>query len=172
MPTEPRATTVRRQGDAAAPHGTPTAGETPTGSSERRAATPQRFAKHAVGGRTTISHSDEARVTPRTPSTGHHQPLLTPRDILSRLRMDSTDPAKWMRRTFDKHGVPYVHTCGKMRATEAQYQMLLERITCSQPVAGGRTAFSISEAQSRSATSGSSSKSSVQERVTAMLRRT
>ncbi|WP_255326250.1 hypothetical protein [Sphingobium sp. EM0848] len=86
--------------------------------------------------------------------------------------MTSTEPTKWMRRTFDKYGVPYVHVCGKMRATEAQYQMLLEKITCSPSVAVGRTAFTISEERSRSATSKSSSKNSVQERVTQMLRRT
>ncbi|WP_375196718.1 hypothetical protein [Sphingobium sp.] len=98
--------------------------------------------------------------------------LLTPRDILSRLNMHSTDPAKWMRRTFVKHGVPYIHACGKMRATESQYQLLLEKITCSPSVPVGRTGFTIFEEQSRSATNGSSSRSSVQERVTAMLRRT
>ena len=70
--------------------------------------------------------------------------LLTPRDVLSRLNMNSTDPAKWMRRTFVKHGVPYIHACGKLRATEAQYQLLLEKITCSPSVPEGKTGSTIS----------------------------
>ena len=88
------------------------------------------------------------------------------------LGMTRADPAKWMRRIFTKHGVPYVHACRKMRATEAQYQMLLEKITCSPCAHAGRTAFTTSAERSRLVTSGSKSKSSVQERVTQMLRGT
>jgi hypothetical protein len=55
------------------------------------------------------------------------KPLLTPRDILARFSMTSTEPTKWMRRIFKKHGVPYVHACGQIRATEEQYQLLLEK---------------------------------------------
>ena len=159
MLTGCRPTRRPSQADAAAPHRTETTDETAAASFERRAAIQQRSA-------------NEARVTHRTLTAGHDEFLLTPRDILSRLSMTSAEPTKWMRRIFDKYGVPYVYACGKMRATEAQYQMLLEKITCSPSVAVGRTAFTISEDQSRSATSGSTSKNSVQERVTQMLRRT
>ena len=113
-----------------------------------------------------------ARSPPGLSSAGSGDDLLTPKDILARLRMKSTDPAKWMRRTFNKHGIPYLHVCGKLRATEEQYRLLLDKITCSPSVAVGRTAFSTSVVWSRSATSGSTSRNSVQERVTQMLRRT
>lgn len=125
-----------------------------------------------VGRYAIVSNFDGAQPPSHASTPGFSTPLLTPSDILSRLSMTSADPAKWMRRTFVKHGVPYVHACGKMRATEAQYQILLEKITCSPSVPLGRTTFTIFEEQSRSATSSSMSKSSVQERVSQMLRRT
>ena len=125
-----------------------------------------------AAGRRAVSDSNEARLPPRLSNAGPGEPLLTPRDIFSRLSMTSADPAKWMRRIFKKHGVLYVRACGKMRATEARYQMLLGMITYSPSVRVGRTAFTISEAQSRTVTGGSTSKNSVQERVTQMLRRT
>ena len=116
--------------------------------------------------------ADGARSPPRKVNVGAADTLLTPQDILDRLRMKSAEPAKWMRRTFKKHGVPFMHACGQIRATEAQYRLLLDKITCSQSVPVGRTAFSTSVAKSRSATSESTSRNSVQERVTQMLRRT
>ena len=115
----------------------------------------------------TNSSSSTARDAAQT--TGFSGPLLTPSDILSRLSITSANPTKWMRRMFVKHGVPYVHACGKVRATEAQYQMLLEKITCSPSAPVGRAAFTLLGERSSSATM---SKNSVQERVTQMLHRT
>lgn len=89
------------------------------------------------------------------------KPFLRLKDILARLAMTSTDPAKWMRRTFKRHDVPFVHMGGKLRASEAQFRLLMEKITCSPSEPVGRTAFTISEARSLSATRGSTSKSSV-----------
>ncbi len=116
--------------------------------------------------------ADGARSPPGKASVGTADTLLTPQDILDLLGITSAEPAKWMRRTFTKHGVPYMHVCGQVRATQAQYRLLLDKITCSPSVPVGRTAFSTSVAKSRSATSGLTSKNSVQERVTQMLRRT
>lgn len=154
---EPAKAAVRPP-DAAAPHEAQHTGVMPMASPEPHGAT--------------ISASDGGRSSPRASTTASGESLLTPRDILTRLNLTSADPAKWMRRTFAKHGVPYVRASGKVRATERQYQMLLEKITYSPFATVGRTAFTISKAQSRSAISASTSKSSVQERVTRMLRHT
>jgi hypothetical protein len=141
-------------------------------SPEHRAPPPQQSAVAMTDSSATISNCDGTRRRHREAAIGTGGSLLTPRDILSRLGMTSADPAKWMRRTFTKLGVPYVHACGKTRATEAQYQLLLEKITCSPSAPVGKTVFITSVERSRSATSGSRSKSSVQERVTQMLHRT
>ena len=98
--------------------------------------------------------------------------LLTPEDILARLSMRSAEPARWMRRIFRQYKIPHVRVAGQMRATEEQFQTLMEKVTCSPSVAVAKTALSIPGAQSRSATNQSSSKSSVQEQVTRMLHRT
>ncbi|WP_234703186.1 hypothetical protein [Sphingobium chlorophenolicum] len=172
MSTKDPATAAASPADAAAPREALQAGAMPMASPERPAATPQRSAVSAVSSRAITEVSGGARPPPHTLAPSSGERLLTPRDILSRLSMTSAEPTKWMRRIFNKHGVPYVHACGKMRATEEQYQLLLEKITCSPSAPVGRTAFTISEAQSRSATSRSSSKNSVQEQVTQMLRRT
>lgn len=126
--------------NATTPHGLPTSGMVQIVSPERRTTIVRRSAETAAGERVAVSDSDGGRMSHRAPTAGRSDTLLTPREILSRLKMTSADPTKWMRRTFAKHGVPSVHTCGKMRATEAQYQLLLERITCSPPAAVGRTA--------------------------------
>ena len=113
---------------------------------------------------------DEARK--HRPAISEGAALLTPNDILSRLSMTSAEPAKWMRRTFEKYRVPYVHLCGQVRATEAQYQLLLERVSCFPSAEMERAASTISMAKLRKATSTSASTGSVHERVTQMLRRT
>ena len=110
---------------------------------------------------------DEARK--HRPAISEGAALLTTNDILSRLSMTSTEPAKWMRRTFEKYRVPYVHLCGQVRATEAQYQLLLERVSCFPAAAVEKTA---SKVEWRKSVSTSASRSSVHERVTQMLRRT
>lgn len=157
---------------ATAPHGVQQLGAVPRASSEDHAPIPQQSSGSAPGNRDAVTASGRAHSWPRAfPSTPRER-LLTPGDILSRLSMTSADPAKWMRRTFEKHGVPYVHACGKIRATEAQYLMLMDKITCSPPVALRKATSTKSEARSCSATSASTSKRSVQERVIAMLRRT
>lgn len=147
-------------------------GAMPMASSEDQAPIPQPSSGSTPGNRDTVCASGRAHSRLCGSSTAPHEKLLTPSDILARLSMTSADPAKWMRRTFKKHGVPYAHVCGKVRATEGQYQMLLERITSSQSVALSGKTSAISEARSLSTTSASASKSTVQERVTAMLRRT
>ena len=152
---DPEKATVRLA-DAAEPAEAHQTGTIPIASPERHRANPPRSSVSVAGNRLTASS----------------EPLLSPRDILTRLNMASADPAKWMRRTFMKYGVPYVHACGKMRATEAQYLLLLEKITCSPSAAGGKTASNVSEIQSRSVTSASTSKNSIQERVKQMLHRT
>gem|GEM_PF-5680408 len=119
-----------------------------------------------------IAAVDGARAPPSVLDLANGETLLTPKIILARLAITSTDPAKWMRRTFKKHGVPFVHACGKLRATEAQYRLLLDKITCSPSEPVGRTEYTISEARSLSVTRNSTSKNLVQERVTQMLRRT
>ena len=119
-----------------------------------------------------IAAADGARAPPDPLGLAPGETYLTPQIMLARLAITSTDPAKWMRRTFKKHGVPFVHVGGKLRASEAQFRLLMDKITCSPSEPVGRTAFTISEARSLSATRGSTSKSSVQERVTQMLRRT
>ena len=108
----------------------------------------------------------------RRPAVSSRDVLLTPSDILSRLSMTSAEPAKWMRRIFGKHGVPYVQVCGQVHATEAQYQLLLERITYPPAAAVERTASTTSEVRLRQATGTSTARNSVQEQVTRMLRRT
>jgi hypothetical protein len=134
-----------------------------------RSASPETGASPPPAG---IAAADGARAPPDLLGLAPGETLLTPKDILARLAMTSTDPAKWMRRTFKKHGVPFVHVSGKLRASEAQFRLLMEKITCSPSEPVGRTVFTISEARSLSATRSSTSKSSVQERVTQMLRRT
>ena len=114
---------------------------------------------------------DGARAPPLRQSSGDAF-ILTPRDIAMRLQIKSADPVKWMRRLFKKHDVPFLDVCGHSRATEGQYQTLLEKMTCSPIAPVGRTESSMSADQSRSATNPSRSKSSVQEQVTQMLRRT
>jgi hypothetical protein len=158
--------------DAAAADGAPTAGAMPPPSPELRTAVPKPSAAPPDCRCATARDPDGTRQAPRTSTAAFGASLLTPGDILSRLCMTSADPAKWMRRTFNKHGVPYVHACGKMRATEAQYQLLLEKITCSRPAAAGRTASTISEVRSSLAASASTSKRTIQGRVTKLLRRT
>ena len=113
------------------------------------------------------SDHDEAQARRRADSAG--DALLTPNAILSRLSMTSAEPAKWMRRTFEKHQVPYLHICGQVRATEAQYQLLLERVSCFPAAAVEQRA---SKVERRKPISTSASRSSVHERVTQMLRRT
>lgn len=106
------------------------------------------------------------------PTTGSNESLLSPGDILTRLKITSADSAKWMRRIFKKHGVPYVLVCGKIRATETQYCVLLERITCSPSADTEGDEFRTHDARPHRAEGGSPSKSSVDERVTQMLGRT
>lgn len=119
-----------------------------------------------------IAAADGARAPLSALDLAPGETLLSPQTILAWLAMTNTDPAKWMRRTFKKHGVPFVHVSGKLRASEDQFRLLMEKITCSPSKPVGRTRFTIPEARSLSATRGSTSKSSVQERVTQMLRRT
>lgn len=156
---------------AAAPYKVQQTGEIPKASSEHPRVTQNESSLSADSNGATITASNGARLLPRASTSASSDSLLSPRDILTRLNITSADPTKWMRRTFKKHGVPYVHTCGKMRATEAQYRLLLERMTCSPSVPAAKTASTISDIQSRLATSTSTSKGSVQERVTRMLRR-
>lgn len=156
---------------ATAPHDVQQTSEMPGASSEYCERAPQQLSAFTSDRRTLDSTFDRAQSSPRVSTQVPGETLLTPRDILIRLNMTSADPTKWMRRTFEKHDVPYVRACGKMRATEGQYQMLLEKITCSPPVLGGKKATIISKVQSLSGASESTSKSSIQERVTRMLRR-
>ena len=113
---------------------------------------------------------DEARK--HRPAISEGAVLLTPNDILSRLSMTSAEPAKWMRRTFEKYRVPYIHLCGQVRATEAQYQLLLKSVSFSASTAAGRPASTTSKVESRKTTCASASKCSVHEQVTQMLLRT
>jgi hypothetical protein len=76
-----------------------------------------------------IAAADGARAPPDALGLAPGETLLTPKDILARLAMTSTDPAKWMRRTFKKHGVPFVHVGGKLRASEAQFRLLERFLT-------------------------------------------
>ena len=98
--------------------------------------------------------------------------LLTPQDIASRMNISSSDPTRWMRRFFAKHGVSYLDVCGKPRATEEQYQLLMDRCTCSPfaPVEKMESTQAVDRV--RSVHRKSKSKSSVQELVTEMLHRT
>lgn len=123
-------------------------------------------------GRESKIASDHEEAQAHRPGVSSEDALLTPSDILSRLRMASAEPAKWMRRTFEKHRVPYVHLCGQVRATESQFQQLLDRVSCSPSAEVGRPASTTAKVELRKPTSTSASRSSVQERVTQMLRRT
>ncbi len=118
----------------------------------------------------TVSNLESAQA--HLPAASSGAPLLTPSDILSRLSLTSAKPTKWMRRIFGKHHVPYVHVCGQIRATEAQYRLLMERITCSPCGAVERSTSTTSKRRLEEASSTSTSRNSVQERVTQMLRRT
>lgn len=130
--------------------------------------------KHARPNLDRRSHMDADREEAQMlrPATTEGAALLTPNDILSRLSMTSAEPAKWMRRTFEKYRVPYVHLCGQVRATEAQYQLLLESVSCSPSAEVGTTVSITPHVKFGKATSASASRGSVHERVTQMLRRT
>jgi hypothetical protein len=106
------------------------------------------------------------------PAVSSENDLLTPSEILSRLSMTSSEPAKWMRRTFEKHQVPYVRLCGQVRATEAQYQLLLERVSCFPSVEAGQPASTTFKVGLRKATNAQASSRSVHERVMQMLLQT
>jgi hypothetical protein len=107
-----------------------------------------------------------------TPTFGCSEALLSPDDILNQLKLTSADPTRWMRRIFRKYGVPYVLVCGKVRATQMQYHLLLDRITCSPSTNSRGNEIDKDLARSPRARGGSPSKSSVEERVTQMLGRT
>lgn len=49
---------------------------------------------------------------------GSTDTLLTPHNVLDRFRMTTAEQAKWMRRAFKKHGLPFMHACGQIRPTE------------------------------------------------------
>ena len=78
----------------------PKPGTIRTASHKRHGAKPQRSTSHPRVGHNTVSDFEGARV--HISATGSSESLLTPSDILSRLRITSADPAKWMRRTFKK----------------------------------------------------------------------
>ena len=107
-----------------------------------------------------------------TPTFGYSEALLSPDDILNRLKLTSADPTKWMRRTFKKYGVPYVLVCGKVRATQMQYLLLLQRITCSPSANSRGKKINKDVARPPRAGGGSPTKSSVEGRVMQMLGRT
>lgn len=138
----------------------PMAGAMPTASPGNDVGRPLR-ADIAASKRAGDARVEGARSPPSLSSAASGDALLKPNDILARLRMKSTDPAKWMRHTFNKHGVPYLRVYGKLRATEEQYRLLLDKITCYPSVAVETTALSTSRVPWRWATRGLTPKNSV-----------
>ena len=161
---------VTRPPKVAAPHEVQQTGEMSTAPSEHHGASQHTPSPSAANNSATASNGPRRLLCASVTAPG--ESLLTARDILTRLSMTSADPAKWMRRIFNKHDVPYLHAGGKVRSTEAQYRLLLERITFFPSVPDNTKASTISEFPPHSTVSASTSKSSVQERVTRMLRRT
>ena len=94
--------------------------------------------------------------------------LLTPEMMIRRLKIDSTQPSRWIRKTFIDFGISFVNVRGKLRATESQFVKLLEAMQCSHSEKEAKTTITISAGQSHLVRSGSKSQNSVRERITRM----
>ena len=122
-----------------------------------------------------LAEGESARDPPATRVTAAPLPatyLLTPEDIVSRQQVETTDAKRWVLRLFEQHGVPFSRVRGRLRATPGQFDQLVERLSCSACVSAGKRKSITSAVRSRSVSGGSTSKNSVQARVTEMLRRT
>jgi hypothetical protein len=70
---------------------------------------------------------------------GFLSPVVAPewrRELRS--RSESSDPVRWMKHLFKKHGVPHQDVSGRPRATEAQYRLLMDKCTCSPSAPAAR----------------------------------
>ena len=79
---------------------------------------------------------------------GGRHPLLSPDDVMSRLNVKSVDAPRFVRRLFEKHGLPWTCVNGNVRATESQFAQLVERMSCLPFVNVGKTKSSLSAANS------------------------
>src|SRR5918993_864967 len=95
---------------------------------------------------------ESARDPPGTMSTAAPLPatyLLTPEDILARLQVETTDAKRWVSRIFRQHGVPFSRVRGRLRATQGQFDQLVERLSCSACVSAGKRKSITSAVRSR-----------------------
>ena len=111
----------------------------------------------------------------------HLQALLEERDALvqrflpfakiaRRLHYDGVDRVRSVRRLFDRHGVPYVRRDrNTFLATEAQFQLLMGQLTCSQ--SAEKADITIVAERSASAPRSGMSRSTLRDAVNAKLQR-
>lgn len=98
--------------------------------------------------------------------------LLTPGEVAVRLKIGVSDPTRWLKRLCAQLDIPFVKARGRIRMTEPQFQILLDKITCSPHESAERRKTITSVARSGSAKRQSSSQNSVRELVTKALHRT
>ena len=84
--------------------------------------------------------------------------LLTPSDVAARLRIETVDPERWVRRLFSQYGLTFTRVRGRLRVTEQQFEQLTKALACSPCAGAGRRKTTTSEARSRSATAVSTSR--------------
>ena len=77
---------------------------------------------------------------------GGRRPLLSPDDVMRRLNLKTADAPRYVRRLFEKHGLPWTRVNGNVRATEEQFAQLVERMSCLPFVNVGKTKPSLSAA--------------------------
>ena len=96
--------------------------------------------------------------------------LLSFATIAERLHYTGVDAERSVRRLFDKHGVPFIRRGGGVYfATEQQFNLLLESMTCSR--SGDAENTSISAGRSVSGAKPASSKSTLAAQIAAKLQR-
>lgn len=98
--------------------------------------------------------------------------LLTPQDIIQRLRVDVVDADRWVRRLCKQHAVALTRVRGRLRLSEAQFRHLLDKMQCSPLDSGESPATGIAGVRSRSTAARSTSQNSIRERVTRLLQST
>ena len=91
--------------------------------------------------------------------------LLSPEDVVGRLQVSVANPERWVRRVCRQWAIPFVRIRGRTRLTEAQFAILVDRMTClpcAVEVNHRRSTFVV---RSGSKENGSSSQNTVRERV-------
>lgn len=96
--------------------------------------------------------------------------LLTLTEVAERLRLDGRQLERAVRRLIRQHDVPVTRLGrNRLRLTEAQFTLLLERMTCS--ISASEASTGTAAAPSASDARRKSSKSTVRDAVNARLRR-